>query len=297
MQSSVKKIIKILLLPTAGICFLLALWFGQNLKAEQEHFESLLDLTPNVQNGQYVFNASGCAGCHKDQEGTDRLVLSGGLVLKTQYGEFYVPNISMSRENGIGAWSLNDFVNAIRLGLSPQNQHYYPSFPYTSYNKIKDQELVDLWAYWQTLPEVESQNSGHDLSFPYNLRVGLGVWKKLFVKTDFVGSDTHEKGRYLVEALGHCAECHSPRNIFGGLKVNEWMHGGENPSGLGKVPNLLETVEKWSAEEMEEYLSTGFTPDFDVVGGHMAEVIESTRLLSYDDRIAIFNYLKALRNN
>ena len=75
------------------------------------------------------------------------------------------------------------------------------------------------------------------------------------------------------------------------------MHGGENPSGLGKVPNLLETVEKWSAEEMEEYLSTGFTPDFDVVGGHMAEVIESTRLLSYDDRIAIFNFLRALRND
>ena len=114
-----KKIIKILLLPTAGICFLLALWFGQNLKVEQENFESLLNLTPNVQNGQYVFNASGCAGCHKDQEGTDRLMLSGGLVLKTEYGEFYVPNISMSPENGIGAWSLNDFVNALRLGISP----------------------------------------------------------------------------------------------------------------------------------------------------------------------------------
>ena len=292
-----RKFIKIFLLPTAGICITLTIWFGFNFRANQESFKPLLKLTPNLQNGQYVFNASGCAGCHRDQEGTDRLVLSGGLVLKTQYGEFYVPNISMSIENGIGSWSLNDFVNAIRLGISPQNQHYYPSFPYTSYSKIKDQDLVDLWAYWQTLPAVEIQNRSHDLSFPYSLREGLGIWKKMFLKTDFVGSSIEEKGRYLVEALGHCAECHSPRNIFGSLKVDEWMQGGENPSGVGKVPNLLKTVQKWSAEEMEEYLSTGFTPDFDVVGGHMAEVIESTRLLSHDDRLAIFNYLKALRND
>ena len=292
-----RKFFSVFVFSIGAFCALLLIALGFNLKAKQRSFNFLLELTPSVKNGQNVFNASGCAGCHRDPDGTDRLVLSGGLVLTTKFGEFYVPNISMSPENGIGAWSLNDFVNALRLGISPQNQHYYPSFPYTSYNKIKDQDLVDLWAYWQTLPEVEVQNSGHDLSFPYNLRAGLGVWKKLFVKTDFVGSDKHEKGRYLVEALGHCAECHSPRNIFGGLKADEWMQGGENPSGLGKVPNLLETVQKWSAEEMEEYLSTGFTPDFDVVGGHMAEVIESTRLLSYDDRTAIFDYLKGLTSD
>ena len=97
--------------------------------------------------------------------------------------------------------------------------------------------------------------------------------------------------------MGHCAECHTPRNLFGGLKTENWMKGGENPSGLGSVPNLLKTVKNWSEEEMEEYLVSGFTPDFDVAGGHMAEVIESTRLLSYDDRVAIYNYLKALTND
>ena len=285
------------LLPLGSICLVLALWFGFNLNAKQKNFASLRELTPNVQDGQYVFNASGCAGCHRNPVATDRLELSGGSVLKTEYGEFYVPNVSMSIENGIGAWSLNDFANALRLGVSPKNQHYYPSFPYTSYNKIKDQDLVDLWAYWQNLPAVEVQNIDHDLSLPYNFREGLGIWKKMFLKNDLVGSDEEKRGRYLVEALGHCAECHTSRNILGGLKIDNWMKGGENPSELGTVPNLLETVKRWSEEEMEEYLASGFTPDFDVVGGHMAEVIESTRLLSYDDRVAIYNYFKALIND
>ena len=292
-----KGSLRFFVLLLGSVSLALVLWLSIQLEAKQQYFGGLQELVPNVGNGRYVFNASGCAGCHRSPDGEDRLLLSGGSVLKTEYGEFYVPNVSMSIENGIGSWSLNDFANALRLGVSPQNQHYYPSFPYTAYNKMKDQDLVDLWAFWKTLPIVEVQNNDHDLSAPYNLRAGLGVWKKMFLKSDFVGSDLEKRGRYLVEAMGHCAECHTSRNLFGGLKTDNWMKGGENPSGLGNVPNLLATVKKWSNEEMEEYLVSGFTPDFDVAGGHMAEVIESTRLLSDDDRSAIYKYLKALTND
>ena len=274
----------------------LAAWLNASLNTNEVMVWSLKKLEPNLQNGEYVFNASGCVGCHQDPNGTNRLALSGGEVFKTEYGKFYAPNISMSVENGIGSWSLNDFATALRMGVSPLGKHYYPSFPYTAYNKINDQDLVDLWAYWQTLPEVDVKSKPHELLFPFEFRSGLGIWKTMFLKSDWVGTDAETRGRYLVEALGHCAECHTPRNALGGLKADHWMQGGKNPSGLGTVPNLLLTTEEWSAEEMEEYLSTGFTPDFDVVGGHMAKVIESTRLLTYDDRIAIYNYLKALRN-
>ena len=265
--------------------------------AKQSTFATLQKLDINLKAGEYIFNSSGCSGCHMSEDGTERSILSGGREFKTAYGHFYAPNISMSVEYGIGAWSLKDFANALRLGISPDNEHYYPSFPYTSYNRITDQDLADLWAFWQTLPSNETKNKEHDLFFPYSLRGTLGIWKKLFLNKDWVGGTTEVRGRYLVEALGHCAECHTPRNSLGGFKLSSWMQGGANPSGVGTIPNIQDLSDRWSAEEMEEYLLTGFTPDFDVVGGHMADVIENTKLLSYDDRISIYYYLKSLKND
>ena len=261
--------------------------------AKQGNFEDIERLDADVVAGEYIFNAAGCSGCHMSEGNSDRNRLAGGKAFQTAFGKFYAPNISMSLEYGIGDWSLNNFVNAVRKGVSPENEHYYPSFPYTSYNKITDQDLANLWAYWQTLPAIEIDNKAHDIIFPFSIRRPIGFWKSAFMSDRWVADESFDRGRYLVEAVGHCAECHTPRNAIGGLKKQRWLHGGKNPSGSGTIPNITISTLDWSVEEIEEYLSTGFTPDFDMVGGHMAEVIESTEKLSYVDRIAIANYIKS----
>lgn len=265
--------------------------------AKKEVFTDLSSLNGSVKNGEYIFNAAGCSGCHTSPGGDDRILLSGGKEFLTPFGKFYAPNVSMSQSEGIGAWSLNDFANAIKKGVSPSGQHYYPAFPYTTYNRITNQDLVDLWGYWQTLPISDSPNKPHKLQFPFSARGLLGPWKAMFLNDEWVVASSNERGRYLVEALGHCAECHTPRNLMGGLKVNSWMEGGINPSGLGKIPNLQQSLGTWSVDDIAEYLFSGFTPEFDVVGGSMAEVIESTKFLDFNDRIAIAHYLKSVNES
>ena len=264
------------------------------VSAKKEVFNDLSSITGSLKNGEYIFNATGCSGCHTAPGSDNRIVLSGGKEFVTQFGKFYAPNVSMSKNYGIGAWSLNDFANALKKGVSPSGQHYYPAFPYTTYNRISNQDLVDLWGYWQTLPTSDFSNKPHDLQFPFSVRSLIGPWKTMFLNGEGVLTSSNERGRYLVEALGHCAECHTPRDFMGGLKVKNWMEGGINPSGLGKVPNLQKSVDTWSVEDIAEYLVSGFTPEFDVAGGSMAEVIESTKLLNFDDRMEIGLYLKNL---
>ena len=264
------------------------------VSAKKEAFNDLSSITGSLKNGEYIFNATGCSGCHTAPGSDNRIVLSGGKEFVTQFGKFYAPNVSMSKNYGIGAWSLNDFANALKKGVSPSGQHYYPAFPYTTYNRISNQDLVDLWGYWQTLPTSDFSNKSHDLQFPFSVRSLIGPWKTMFLNGEGVLTSSNKRGRYLVEALGHCAECHTPRDFMGGLKVKSWMEGGINPSGLGKVPNLQKSVDTWSVEDIAEYLVSGFTPEFDVAGGSMAEVIESTKFLNFDDRMEIGLYLKNL---
>ena len=156
--------------------------------------------------------------------------------------------------------------------------------------------MVDLWAFWQTLPAAEHRNIDHKVPFPVSIRRSVGVWNTAFLTDDWVHKIGTKRGRYLVEALGHCGECHTPRNIFGGLKTNLWMQGGPNPAGNGTIPNITNSTQSWLEEDIAEYLSSGFTPDFDVAGGHMAEVIEGTKNLTLMDRLAIASYIKSLPN-
>jgi mono/diheme cytochrome c family protein len=254
--------------------------------------------------GETVFWAGGCASCHAAEtaEGGDRLKLGGGLVLKTDFGDFVAPNISPHAEDGIGNWSRDDFANAMREGVSPEGYHYYPSFPYGSYTRMADADLSNLWAFWQTLPEVEGKAPDHDLAFPFNIRRGVGLWKLLHLDPSPVvavdaGDEVLARGRYLVEGLGHCGECHTPRDLSGGLKRGRWLAGAPNPDGKGRIPNITGGeggIGSWSAADVAYYLETGFTPDFDSVGGSMADVQRNIAMLTGDDRAAIAAYLKSI---
>ncbi|WP_269581405.1 cytochrome c [Roseibium sp. Sym1] len=259
--------------------------------------------------GELVFWAGGCASCHaaKGAEGDELLKLGGGLRLETPFGTFVAPNISSSEADGIGAWSLADLANAMTHGTSPDGRNYYPAFPYTSYARMSGDDLGDLYAFLKTLPAVEGKAPGHELGFPFNIRRGLGLWKRLFLDPSPViaapagGAEVDmalwERGRYLVEGPGHCGECHTARDFAGGLILADWLGGAPAPTGEGRIPNISPVdggFGSWSASDIAYYLESGFTPEYDSVGGEMVHVQENMARLPAGDRDAIAVYLKAI---
>ena len=256
--------------------------------------------TPNLANGLTTFNAGGCSSCHAVPGQPDRLKLGGGLALSSPFGTFYVPNISPDPADGIGRWSETDFVRAVTQGISPAGFHYFPAFPYTSYQRAKIGDVRDLFAYLKTLPAVAGKVRDHDVPFPFNIRRNIGIWKLLFMDGEpFMPDATHSpqwnRGAYLVNSLGHCAECHSPRNFLGGIVSAQRFAGGPNPEGEGWVPNITQKgLADWSAKDIAYFLETGQTPEMDSAGGAMARVIKNTSQLSPQDRAAIADYIKSL---
>lgn len=254
--------------------------------------------------GETLFWAGGCASCHADveAEADDRLRLGGGLRLASPFGTFVAPNVSMHPADGIGAWTAGAFANAMLRGVSPDGRHYYPSFPYGSYTRMTHGEVADLWAFWQTLPAVEGRAADHDLAFPFTLRRGLGLWKLAFLSdAPVIAIDESDpwlvRGRHLVEGPGHCAECHTPRGFAGNLLTGRWLAGAPEPEGEGRVPNITGGaggLGGWSAADIAYYLESGFTPEFDSVGGSMVAVQVNMAMLAASDRDAIAAYLKAL---
>ena len=253
--------------------------------------------TPNLENGKTMFLIGGCASCHATPGQETRL--AGGLGLKSPFGTFYTPNISPDAGEGIGKWSEADFVTAMLKGTSPDGRHYYPAFPYTSYQRIGTGDLRDLFAYLKTLPAVQDKSKPHDVPFPFNIRRTLGGWKLLFLDgKPFEGDPSKDavwnRGAYLVNGPGHCAECHSPRNILGGIKQDQRFAGGPEPSGEGFVPNITQKGLSMSHDDLVKLLATGETPDGDTIGGDMAKVVANTAKLSAEDRAAIATYVKSL---
>jgi mono/diheme cytochrome c family protein len=250
--------------------------------------------------GELVFTAAGCASCHHapDAKGEAKLVLAGGQRFDSDFGIFLAPNISPDPEAGIGRWTLTEFGSAVARGVSPEGSHLYPALPYTAYIHITPQDIADLWAYMQTLPGDATPSLPHEVGFPFNIRLALGAWKFLYLSDQWIVTDTSSdelsRGRYLVEALAHCGECHTPRDALGGLDTDAWMAGAPNPNGTGKIPPLTPDALDWSATDIAYYLETGFTPEFDSVGGHMVEVVENFSKLPASDRAAVAAYLKAL---
>lgn len=227
---------------TAGLALVLiagaaGLWLTRPVKSDPELFAGL---TGEASRGERIFWAGGCASCHAapDASGEARLVLSGGERLTTDFGTFVVPNISPDPDHGIGGWTVADLDSALRHGTSPERSHYYPSFPYTSYAHVEPQDVADLKAFLDTLPPSDRADEPHDLAFPFNQRIILGGWKLLaggpswIVEGDLAPEE--ERGRYLVEGLGHCGECHTPRNGLGLRDKSRWLAGGPNPEGAAR---------------------------------------------------------------
>ena len=290
------------LLWLGGVGALLAgavFWLTGPDRLDPAHYAGL---SGNQAAGEAVFIAAGCASCHVAPDTVpdpEAPVLAGGQAFVTAFGTFHAPNISSDPAAGVGNWSDADLLNAIMRGVSPGGAHYYPAFPYDAYAKADPQEMVDLVAYLRTLPADATPSLPHDIGFPFSIRRAVGLWKLLFRSDDWVMAEAASpeiaRGRQLVEALGHCGECHTPRNALGGLDRSRWLAGAANPGGTGRIPGISPGILTWSSEEIAYYLETGFTPDFDTAGGEMAAVIRnSTARLPAGDRAAIAAYLKAL---
>jgi mono/diheme cytochrome c family protein len=253
--------------------------------------------------GEYVYRAAGCYGCHTDEKHAGK-PLAGRHALATPFGTFYTPNITPDPETGIGRWSEQDFLRALREGLSPAGDHYYPSFPYPSYTRLTDEDLRALWAYLKLQPPVKQANRKHDLKWFARARSFVGSWKVLYFapgayRPDATKSAVWNRGAYLAEAAAHCGECHTPRTALGGIKSGMHYAGTRDGPEDSVVPNITPDrktgIGRWRASELAEYLETGMTPDGDSAGDLMAEVIDNgLQYLRKEDLAAIAAYVLSL---
>jgi mono/diheme cytochrome c family protein len=256
--------------------------------------------------GAYIFAAAGCSHCHTAKKGAGNW-LAGGRAMPTPFGSFFTPNITPDKATGIGRWSAKDFHTAIRHGKRPDGAAYFPAFPYAAYSGMRNKDIADLWAYLKTVPAIRRKNLAHQLDAPFGWRWLLGFWRLLYFTTgplnDTPGKAAEwNRGRYLVEVLGHCAECHSPRNQLGGIDSDRRMAGGLLFAGVGKKPEVVPNITphkkhglgSWSADELDTLLSIGMLPDDDFVGGEMTAVVENLAKLSTADRKAMILYLRSL---
>ncbi|HLW92096.1 MAG TPA: cytochrome c [Roseiarcus sp.] len=256
----------------------------------------------DAERGRLVFLVGGCPSCHMTPGQPDPLRLGGGYRLKTPFGSFFPPNISPDERDGIGDWKVVDLANALLAGVSPEGTHYYPALPYTSYRRMTLSDVRDLMAYLRTLSKVSGRAPQHRLAFPFSIRRAVGLWKLIYLgppglPPDPSRSETWNRGRYLVEGPGHCAECHSPRDMFGGIIASRRFAGGVTPDGKGKAPNLTQAAKgfaEWSKEDVETALSLGLTPSGDSLGGDMAAEVRNLKQLPEADLQAMAEYIKSL---
>ncbi len=256
-----------------------------------------------VERGRYLYYAAGCENCHTDRSHKGA-PLAGGRRLATPFGVFYTPNITPDPEHGIGRWREQDFLRALREGISPRGEHYYPVFPYTSYTRMTEGDLRALWAYLRTVPPVAQPNRPHELPWYLGFRPLIAVWKWLYFtpgpfRPDPMRPPSWNRGAYLVEAVAHCGECHTPRNFLGAPRADLHLAGTAHGPEGGVVPNITPDrrtgVGRWRRTELADYFETGMTPEGDFAGDQMAEVIEyGLSRLSKTDRLAIADYLLAL---
>ena len=252
---------------------------------------------PQLERGRYLFDVAGCQACHTDSKNGGR-PLAGGRALKTPFGVYYSPNITADPEHGIGAWSEDDFVRALRHGKNPDGASYFPVFPYPAYSRMGERDILDLRAYIMSLPGVARPNRQHDTGMIFGNRLLATAWQMMFFNPKPI--DPENRGAYLVEALGHCAECHTPRGFLGNLDDDMHMAGTtEGPEG-GLVPNITSDREtgigKWRDGDLQSLFTIGMLPDGDFVGGGMSEVITHTTAKWHkDDMAAVITYLKSLR--
>ena len=255
-----------------------------------------------VAQGEYVYRAAGCFGCHTDLKNHGK-PLAGGRALATSFGTFYTPNITPDAQTGIGKWSERDFTRALREGLDPAGRQLYPAFPYPAYTKLSDPDIHALWAYLRSVAPVRQANKAHDLRW-FVARPLVRLWKALYFtpgpyQPDAQKSAAWNRGAYLAQASAHCNECHTPRNALGGSDRALRYAGARSGPDNSVVPNITPDkktgIGKWSASDLAEYLESGMMPDGDTAGDLMAEVIDDgLQYLRKDDLAAIAEYVTSL---
>jgi mono/diheme cytochrome c family protein len=255
-----------------------------------------------VARGAYLANAADCVSCHTDGAHQGR-PYAGGRAIPTPFGTFYSPNITPDPETGIGRWTEAQFLAALRFGRRPDGADFYPAFPYPSFTLITDEDARAIKAYLFSLPAVRQPDRPHDLSFPYSWRALLAVWRWLYFepgpfRPNPGWSAALNRGAYLVDALAHCGECHTPRNWLGASQRDRYLAGTPAGPDGKKVPNITPDrdagIGEWSEGDIVTLLATGRTPDSDFVGGAMREVVRSTARLDDADRRAIAAYLQSI---
>ena len=254
----------------------------------------------SVERGEYLVRAGGCFSCHTAPGGQK---FAGGRALATPFGTFYSPNITPDPETGIGRWTDAQFQRALREGVRPDGANYVPVFPYLSFTGITDSDALAIKAYLFSLRAVRQQNRPHDVPFPFSWRFLQTGWKLLFFKRGPFQSApdrnaAYNRGAYLVTALTHCGECHTPRNLLGAMRSSQWLAGTTDGPDGQLVPNITPDpgtgIGKWDKEDVVELLRTGMTPEQSRVKGAMREVVEDgLKYLSEADLRAIADYLHA----
>ncbi len=250
--------------------------------------------------GEYVFRISGCSHCHTTEDGK---LLAGGRALVTPFGTFYTPNITPHRTAGIGAWTAREFRQSLHLGIAPDGSHYYPAFPYTSYTRITEQDMLALYTYIQSLPASDQASHPHDLAWFLRWRITARFWKWLFFRAgEFqqhpAQSAQWNRGAYIAEAMAHCGECHTPRNLLGALRSGIAYAGNAEGPEDELVPNITPDEESgignWSHGELESFLKFGELPDGEYAAGSMEPVTLGLQNLNPADLEALIVYLRAL---
>jgi len=247
--------------------------------------------TETIERGRYLIHAGGCISCHTDGSGT----LSGGMALDSPFGTFYASNITPDPITGIGGWQGHDFILALKHGRRPGGSFYYPAFPYRSYAGISDQDALDIGAYLMSQAPVTNQVPAHELD-AWVARWQMAGWNKLADLSEPQFAELSDpqlaRGAYLTRHLGHCSECHTPRNSLGILQFAQEFAGGEIEDEHVQAIDA-EALQNWSEEDLALFLFIGLKPDGEYVGGKMDPVIEhNTAKLTREDRQAMAAFFK-----
>lgn len=237
-------------------------------------------MTPDVDRGELVAAVAGCAACHTAEGGVS---FAGGYAVETTWGTFYGSNLTPDPVAGLGGWSAEDFSRALRDGRAPDGRPYVPAFPYASFTGLSDGDVADLWAYLQAVPADPTPSRPHEARAIATSRLGLGLWRRFAFRPGLPAAD---RGDYLVGAVAHCGECHTPRNGMGKMRTSRAMAGNGDPPA--PAPNITPGALPWTVEDWSLFLEIGLMPDGNGVGGEMSRVIEQgTSRLPEVDRRAI----------
>jgi mono/diheme cytochrome c family protein len=252
-----------------------------------------------IERGEYLTRAADCAACHNAPNGKP---FAGGLRFKLPFGTIYSTNITADRETGIGSWSDDDFVRALHRGIAPGGRYLYPAFPYTSFTAMNRDDALAIKAYLFSLPQQHVANKENDLSFPFNQRWGMAFWNLAFLRDrrfapDPAQSAVVNRGAYLATALGHCGECHTPRNLAYGLEGDREF-AGDVLVGW-RAYNITSDerfgVGAWSDAQLASFLSSAHAQGRSSAAGPMAEAVEnSLQYLRSEDTSALVAYLRTV---